>query len=332
MITDKRILIIGGTGSLGYALTRRLVGDNELFILSRDETKQWMMQNQFHIDNIGYSICDIRNLSGLRKSLLEIQPDIVINASAMKQVPVCEKFPTESIKTNISGIENLLDVCLYDHRPDVVLGISTDKACKPVNVYGMCKAIGERLYTSVGMKMTTPKILCVRYGNVLESRGSIIPFYKYYAKTDKVYPLTHPEMTRFFLSLDESVRLVEVALERGISGDTIVPIIRSGRIRDLAELFIEHYGGKVKEVGIRSGEKIHEELINEEELRRTSKLGDEYLVIQPMGWPSQVSKVGMSSYTSDLCLMSKSELREYLETNKIFEKDFKTYDESEVRF
>ena len=335
-ITGKRILIIGGTGSLGYALVRHLYPyDNRIDIVSRDETKQWMMRCRFFDKHIQYHVCDIRDYNRLQDVMMELSPDIIINASAMKQVPVCEQFPTESIKTNILGVENLIRICTRGNFSDyTVLGVSTDKACKPVNVYGMCKAIGERLYTTAGVKNAgNGSFLCVRYGNVLESRGSIIPFFKYHASTDKVYPLTHPGMTRFFMSLDDSVKLILHALKYGKSGDTVIPIVRSGRIQDLEELFIERYGGKTQEVGIRPGEKIHEELINDDEMRRTYKASPDYLVIKPVGTGGDnLAKADMARYSSDLCLMSKAELKEYLEANNIFEKDFKTYNESDVKF
>lgn len=320
MLKDKRILIIGGTGSLGHALVERLYKKNEVWVLSRDETKQWFMQNRYlGEESIHYYICDIRDYKGLKKAIFSILPDIIINASALKQIPVCERQPFESVKTNILGIQNLIDICHNDYNPEVVLGISTDKACRPVNAYGMCKAIGEKLYLSAGFR-------CVRYGNVLESRGSIIPLYKYHAQTDKVYYLTHPDMTRFFISLDESVRLIINAIISGERGDIFIPIIRSGRIRDLIDIFIAKYGGEMREIGIRSGEKVHEELINEDESRRIHDLNGRYLVIRD-GVKSQPQK-----YSSDLCLLSKEELQVYLEENGIFDKTFETYRENEVRF
>lgn len=320
MLKDKRILIIGGTGSLGHALVERLYKKNEVWVLSRDETKQWFMQNRYlGEESIHYYICDIRDYKGLKKAIFSILPDIIINASALKQIPVCERQPFESVKTNILGIQNLIDICHNDYNPEVVLGISTDKACRPVNAYGMCKAIGEKLYLSAGFR-------CVRYGNVLESRGSIIPLYKYHAQTDKVYYLTHPDMTRFFISLDESVRLIINAIISGERGDIFIPIVRSGRIRDLIDIFIAKYGGEMREIGIRSGEKVHEELINEDESRRIHDLNGRYLVIRD-GVKSQPQK-----YSSDLCLLSKEELQVYLEENGIFDKTFETYRENEVRF
>jgi len=291
------------------------------------------MQNRFQDCHINYLVCDIRDFESLKTCILDIQPQIIINASAMKQVPTCERFPSESIKTNISGVENLIQICTEYYHPDIVLGVSTDKACKPVNVYGMCKAIGERLYIVANHRHVHAKFLCVRYGNVLESRGSIILLFKYHAKTDRVYSLTHPDMTRFFLSLDDSVKLVVNTIEKGKRGDMFIPHVKSGRIQDLAELFIERYGGEIKEVGIRPGEKIHEELINEEEMRRTYKRDDGYFVITPIDDTSDnlLPKADLKRYSSDLCLLTKDELRDYLERNNIFEKDFDSAKESEVR-
>lgn len=326
-LKNKKILIIGGTGSLGQALVKYLYKTNQVWILSRDEVKQWLMQNRYlgH-KNIDYYICDIRDYEGLKKAILYIKPEIIINASALKQIPICEAFPFESVKTNIIGIENLINICSYYYEPEIVLGVSTDKACRPINVYGMCKAIGEKLYLSANNEDSKTKFLCVRYGNVLESRGSIIPLFKYHARTDKVYYLTDPNMTRFFISLNESVRLIIAAILLGEKGDIFIPIVKSGRIKDLIEIFIEKYGGKQKVVGIRSGEKIHEELINEDESRRVYNINSHYLVIKPTITSSS------GQYSSDMYLLTRTQLKEYLEKNNVFDKEFETFKENEVRF
>lgn len=342
---NKKILIIGGTGSLGQTLIKHFCPANQIFILSRDETKQWMMQNKYLKYDISYYLCDIRDYERLKKAILFIKPDIIINASAIKQVPTCEMFPYESVKTNIVGVENLIKICTEDYEPELVLGISTDKACKPVNVYGMCKAIGERLYIAANVANKT-KFLCVRYGNVLESRGSIVPLFKYHARTDKAYSLTHINMTRFFLSLDDSVALIKAAITFGKKGDTFIPFVKSGRIKDLAEVFKDKYGGRVAEIGIRPGEKIHEELINEEEIRRTYEFSKDYLIIKPFiskihpkydltyskDSSIPLSRSKLERYSSDLFLFSKEELYKFLKKKNIFEKDFDSYKEDEVRF
>lgn len=327
-LKDKRIVIIGGTGSLGGALIKKLYKNNELWILSRDETKQWFIRNKY-LDkgNINYYICDIRDYVAIKTAILYIKPDIVINASAIKQIPVCEIFPYESVKTNIIGVENLINVCTHSYEPEIVLGVSTDKACRPINVYGMCKAIGERLYLSANKSNDRrAKFMCVRYGNVLESRGSIIPLYKYHAKTDKIYYLTDPEMTRFFISLNESAQLIINAILMGENGDMFIPIIKSGKIKDLIDIFIEKYGGNQKIIGIRPGEKLHEELINSDESRRIQCLNDKYLIIRT----SAISEP--REYASNMNPLSKNELEEYLEKNNVFDKDFEAYRESDVRF
>lgn len=344
-IRNKKIMIIGGTGSLGQVLVQHLYDSNEIFIVSRDETKQWLMQNKYLDYNLNYYLCDIRDYEALCKALIFIRPDIIINASAIKQVPTCEMFPFESVKTNILGIENLITACQKCYEPEAVLGISTDKACKPVNVYGMCKAIGERLYISANA-MGKTRFLCVRYGNVMESRGSIIPLYRYNSKTDKVYPVTHNDMTRFFMTLDESVKLIITAITLGKKGDTFIPAVKSGRVKDLAQIFAEKYGGKVKEIGIRPGEKIHEELINEEELRRSYELNNDYIIIKPFisnihpkhdiayGKEPNTSlhKTKLTRFASDMFLMDKPGLLKFLNEKKIFDKDFHTYSDEEVKF
>jgi len=338
-------LIIGGTGSLGQTLVKHLYSSNQIFILSRDETKQWLMQNKYLKYDINYYLCDIRDYKSLKKAILFLRPDIIINVSAIKQVPTCEMFPYESVKTNIIGVENLIKVCTEDYEPEIVLGVSTDKACKPVNVYGMCKAIGERLYISANSANKT-RFLCVRYGNVLESRGSIIPLFRYHARTDKIYSLTHSDMTRFFISLDESVELIATAIALGKKGDTFIPFVKSGRIIDLAGIFVDRFGGEIKEIGIRPGEKIHEELINEEEMRRTYELNKDYLIIKPFiskihpnydlaysrDSNAHLPRSRLERYSSDLFLFSREQLRVFLEEKNIFEKEFEAYKEDEVRF
>ena len=344
-IKNKKILVIGGTGSLGQTLVKHLYSSNQIFILSRDETKQWLMQNKYLKYDINYYLCDIRDYKSLKKAILFLRPDIIINVSAIKQVPTCEMFPYESVKTNIIGVENLIKVCTEDYEPEIVLGVSTDKACKPVNVYGMCKAIGERLYISANSANKT-RFLCVRYGNVLESRGSIIPLFRYHARTDKIYSLTHSDMTRFFISLDESVELIATAIALGKKGDTFIPFVKSGRIIDLAGIFVDRFGGEIKEIGIRPGEKIHEELINEEEMRRTYELNKDYLIIKPFiskihpnydlaysrDSNAHLPRSRLERYSSDLFLFSREQLRVFLEEKNIFEKEFEAYKEDEVRF
>lgn len=344
-IKNKIILIIGGTGSLGQSLVEYFYKSNQLFIVSRDETKQWLMQNKYLKYNINYYLCDIRDCQSLRKAILFLKPDVIINASAIKQVPTCEMFPYESVKTNVIGVENLIEICTQHYEPEVVVGVSTDKACKPVNVYGMCKAIGERLYIAANAASKT-RFLCVRYGNVLESRGSIIPLFRYRSCNDKVYPITHINMTRFFISLDESVALINAAIIHGKKGDTFVPFVKSGRIKDLAEIFIERFGGRIEVTGIRPGEKMHEELINEEEIRRTYQLSEDYLIIKPFisklhpnydliyreDTNVKLPKTRLKRYSSDLTLFSKDRLCRFLEERKIFENKFEGYSENEVKF
>jgi UDP-N-acetylglucosamine 4,6-dehydratase/5-epimerase len=343
-LANKKILIIGGSGSLGHALVERLCSSNEVIVMSRDETKQWMMKNRFQGKEVHYSLCDIRNCEALRRSLVNLRPHIIINASAMKQVPSCESFPSESVLTNILGVQNLVDLCQRDIEPEIVLGVSTDKACKPVNVYGMCKAVGERIFTSAPESKAT-RFLCVRYGNVLESRGSIIPLFKYRARTDKVYTVTARDMTRFFITLDESVDLILSALVFGKHGDILVPLLRSGKIEDLADIFIDQYGGKKSFIGIRPGEKVHEELVGEEELRLTFEFNKQYLVLKPMRETeftqndltyglekSALTPTSLTRFTSDLFLYSRDELQQYLKEKRVLESDYRTFQEDEVKF
>lgn len=345
MVNNKKILIIGGTGSLGHALVRRLQSNNELFVMSRDETKQWEMQNRLYGSPIRYVLCDLRNLVALKAALINIKPDIIINAAAMKQVPACEIFPHESIATNIEGVQNLIRVCTQDISPEVVLGVSTDKACKPINVYGMCKSIGERVYVAANNPEHRTKFLCIRYGNVVESRGSIVPLFKHQSRTSKIYTITTEEMTRFFITLDESVDLIMTALTYGKAGDTLVPKLRSGKIVDLADIFIQEYGGERSVIGIRPGEKIHEELISEEEFIRTFQLQESYLVIKPMisqifpryslsyfDNDGVIPPAKMKRLSSDSFLLSKEKLHEFLIEAGTFNKSPIPQINEEVKF
>jgi UDP-glucose 4-epimerase len=234
-------------------------------------------------------------------------------AAALKQVDTCEMSPSESIATNLVGTQNVVTAVknyntTFQHKPiDCMLFVSTDKACAPVNVYGMCKAISERVVTSQTSSRT--RFLCTRYGNVLESRGSIIPLFKYQAEFGEHLTVTDPNMTRYVMTLDESVNLIDDAITNGHCGDTWIPKLLSMRIGDLAEIFSERYNKPVKIVGLRPGEKMHEELINESEsIRCRSTTHDRYVIC------SATSPVLHESfkYTSADNVMSKVQLVEHL--------------------
>jgi UDP-N-acetylglucosamine 4,6-dehydratase len=283
MVIGKRIMIIGGTGALGRTLTKRYHNDNDILVFSRDEHKHVRMKRDY--PDVSYQIGDVKDKDSLLKALNEYKPHVVVNTAALKHVPVCEHNPFESVKVNILGHENLLE-CLQvsNHQIETLMFVSTDKACKPINVYGMCKAISERLYIDFANKQKEIKVVLCRYGNVLESTGSVIPFFKSQLQDENItaLPVTDPRMTRFLISLDESVELIDWALHHPDShGAIVVPKLESLNIVDLAKTLSLAYLQKelpIDYVGIRPGEKIHEEMVSLEESLRTKEF-EKYFMI-----------------------------------------------------
>lgn len=317
---DKRVLIFGGTGSLGQALIKRLSKDNCLNVFSRDEAKHWTIRNKLlYPHNVVFSVGDIRDKRRVCGVIKSFRPEILIIASALKQVETCEAEPFESIQTNILGTQNVVDAveeCSWS--PDSVLFVSTDKACSPVNVYGMSKAISERIVTSSRDESGSTKYCCVRYGNVLESRGSIIPLFRHQSKHRNTITVTHQEMTRYVMTLDDSVSLIDTALARAVTGETWLPKLKAMRIVDLAELFAERYGKEIEIIGVRPGEKIHEELLDSTEAMRTRFEADYFVLSSVLD--SKVVSDECSPQSSDKDLLSKVELESYLNSLNIFDR------------
>jgi UDP-glucose 4-epimerase len=295
----KRLLVTGGTGSLGKLLVRRLLtgemGNPErIVVFSRDEAKQHQMRLDYlhrvaSTDEIVYSnfqrqlafrIGDVRDFDALAAALRET--DVVFSAAAMKQVPTCEYFPFEAVRTNIDGPENLVRAIEQLRLPvETVVGVSTDKACKPVNVMGMTKAIQERILIQGNMRAPATRFVCVRYGNVLASRGSVIPLFHDQIRNGGPVTITTQEMTRFLLSLDQSIDLIFAAVSGAKAGETYIPRVPAARVVDLAAALIGDRDIETRVTGIRPGEKVHEVLISEEEAGRTVAR-DGYLAIRPM--------------------------------------------------
>lgn len=298
-LENKRILVTGGTGSLGQKIVRRLLtGEigrpNKIVVFSRDEAKQHYMRLDFMhrkaaTDDIIYQnsqellsfkIGDVRNYSSLLQALREV--DVVFHAAALKQVPTCEYFPFEAVQTNIVGAQNLVCALRENDTPvELVIGISTDKACKPINVMGMTKAIQERILVEANLENKKTKFLCVRYGNVIASRGSIVPLFMEQIGNGGPVTITLKEMTRFLLSLDRAVDTVFAAVKTGNAGETFVPKVHAANIVDVAKALIGEREIEIKFTGIRPGEKVHEIMVSEEECFRTVERGD-YYVILPM--------------------------------------------------
>jgi|MDSZ01.1.fsa_nt_gb UDP-N-acetylglucosamine 4,6-dehydratase len=308
---NKKILIIGGTGALGQALTKKYLKDNEIIIFSRDEHKHVELSRK--LPDVKFHIGDVKDKDSMLQVLNEYTPHVVIHTAAMKHVPVCEDNPYESVKVNIIGHKNLIDaVSLSRHKIETLMFISTDKACKPMNVYGMCKAISERLYVDFANKQNDMKVVLCRYGNVLESTGSVIPFFKELLdRGEKELPITDKRMTRFLLSLDEAVDLIDWSYENESShGSIVVPKLKSLKITHLAEELIKHYGKsddvKLNYVGIRAGEKLYEEMISPEESFRTIECGDYYMITDNL-----INKNGVD-YSSSEVIMNQSEIHDFL--------------------
>ncbi|MBU0580001.1 MAG: polysaccharide biosynthesis protein [Candidatus Margulisbacteria bacterium] len=299
LFENKTVVITGGTGSLGKILTKRiLTGEkgkpNKIIIFSRDEAKQHYMRLEFmHKNNatdeviydnfkrnVEFVIGDIRDyhsVSGVLKGAA-----IVINAAALKQVPSCEYFPFEAVQTNIKGAENIVRVIRENDLPiETVVGVSTDKACKPVNVMGMTKAIQERIFINANILNPKTRFICVRYGNVLASRGSVIPLFHDQIKNGGPVTVTTEEMTRFLLPLNKAVDTIFAAMESGLPGETYIPIVPASRMVDLAKALVGNNKIEIKLTGIRPGEKTHEILVSDEEATRTYKK-DDYYAIAPM--------------------------------------------------
>ena len=309
----SRYLIFGGTGSLGKKLIDRLLPDHSVVVYSRDEAKHWTIKNELashpRLKNLRFIVGDIRDSARVRDAIDQVEPKVIIIAAALKQVDTCELSPSESVATNLVGTQNVISAVksygMVHSKIKKVLFVSTDKACSPVNVYGMCKALSERVTTSAS---GTTKFLCTRYGNVLESRGSIIPLFRHQAEHGEFLTVTDPDMTRYLMTLDDSVDLINVALSEGESGETWIPKLPSMRIGDLAGLYSEHWRKPIKIIGPRPGETKHEDLINESESVRTRDTGSHYVI-------DAAYKQGSNppfTYTSADQVLSKDQLRLHL--------------------
>ena len=277
---DKNVLVTGGTGSFGKKFIELLLKDYQparLIVYSRDELKQHEMRMEgFNQPNLRYFIGDVRDLPRLRRAFNGV--DIVVHAAALKQVPACEYNPMEAIKTNILGSSNVVDAAL-DAGVKKVLALSTDKAVNPVNLYGATKLAAEKLMVQSNAYAGAMKtrFSCVRYGNVVGSRGSVVPLFLKQRGTGEV-TLTDDRMTRFWISLDQGVRFVIRCIEQMQGGEVFVPKIPSMRMVDLAKAIAPQ--AEIRLIGIRPGEKLHEVLISEDEARTTVELEDMY-VVQP---------------------------------------------------
>jgi UDP-glucose 4-epimerase len=338
----KRLLVTGGTGSLGQVLVRRLLTGEmgnpaKIIVFSRDEAKQHFMRTEFQhkaaaTDEIIYRnfnqklefwIGDVRDFHSVAAVLREA--DFVFNAAALKQVPNCEYFPYEAVLTNVSGAENIARA-IQEHQLPVqaVVGISTDKACKPVNVMGMTKAIQERVFIQANMRCPQTRFVCVRYGNVLASRGSVIPLFHEQIHSGGPVTITTPEMTRFLLPLDVAVDTVFTAIREARPGETYVPRAPSSLVKHIAEVLIGDREIPIKEIGIRPGEKVHEIMISDEEASRSEARGRWYAILPmlPEVNEDRPVKVALTKeYSSGDEVMSLEETRRLLIEQRLMLED-----------
>ena len=351
-LEDKRVLITGGTGSLGQVLVRRLLGGEmgqprKIIVFSRDEAKQHAMRVEYMhkravTDEVIYRnfqqllefrIGDVRDFHSIAPALRDA--DVVFNAAALKQVPTCEYFPFQAVMTNIAGPENIARASQEHNLPvETVVGISTDKACKPVNVMGMTKALQERILIQANMRCPKTRFICVRYGNVLASRGSVIPLFHEQIRIGGPVTITSPEMTRFLLSLDQAVDTIFAAVREAKRGETYVPRVPSARVMDIALALIGDSPIRTVVTGTRPGEKLHEILVSEEECHRTVDRGQYYAVapiLPEIADGARLVPALEGEFSSEDNLMSREALAELLRQGQLMVEDVEPAHEELLR-
>lgn len=299
---DKTLLITGGTGSFGNAVLKRFLTTDigEIRIFSRDEKKQDDMRHEYqaaypeYANKLKFYIGDVRDIASVRNAMHGV--DYIFHAAALKQVPSCEFFPMEAVRTNVIGTDNVLTAAI-EAGVKVIIGLSTDKAAYPVNAMGTSKAMMEKVIVAKSRTVSPDKtkICCTRYGNVMCSRGSVIPLWIEQIKSGKPITVTEPKMTRFIMALEEAVDLVLFAFEHGVSGDILVQKAPACTIETLAQAVKELFGSKddIKVIGIRHGEKMYETLLTNEECAKAADMGNFYRV------PSDKRDLNYDKYFSD---------------------------------
>lgn len=326
MFSGKKVLITGGTGSLGSSLTKRLLQTDvdTIRIFSRDEWKQTQMRAEIKDKRLRFLIGDIRDKERLSRALEDI--NIVIHAAALKQVPVAEYNPFEAVKTNVYGTQNLIDGCLQNNV-ELVLGVGTDKAVSPFNTYGATKLLMERLFISANhyKGFHDTKFMCVRYGNVLGSRGSLVPTLVNQIQSGKKITITDPQMTRFNITMNEALGLIFRALEKGVGGEVFIPKLKSYKVGDMKDVIQDLLNSKSETeiISVRPGEKIHESLINKDEIRNTYENKDDYVLFDRQVQDHdllpefQLSNI-KEQYSSDKVeLLTREELKQILIKEKL---------------
>jgi len=311
---NKKILVIGGTGALGQTLINRYKDDNKLFVFSRKEHTQEELKLIY--PEVKFKIGNIKDKDSISRTILEFKPEIIVNAAALKTVWVCQDNPYESVLTNIIGHQNLMDcVSQLNHNIEALIFVSTDKACSPINVYGMSKAIAEQLYVDFSRKQDSTKCILVRYGNVLNSTGSIIPVFKRMIMSGQRYlPITDARMTRFLLTLQQATDVIDWAYNHSDSnGKIAIPKIKSLKLVDIAKEIGKACGVddiEFKKIPIRDGEKLHEEMISKFERQRTVEYNNYFLI----GHERITEHFKDDAYSSENSLAENTEKLELLKT------------------
>lgn len=314
---QKKILLFGGSGSLGNQFIQTYLTNNQIVNYSRDECKHWQMSLRYKSDRLSFIIGDIRDAQRVETAILREQPHIIVIMAALKHIDRCEYAIEECMKTNLIGPLNVVNAVERngDRLPllESVVFVSTDKACEPTNVYGMAKAMAESAMVEKSLVSKTCKFVSVRYGNVLNSRGSIIPILHEKGKDDATteFTLTHPEMTRFVMTLEQSVALIEHAILVAESGDIVIPELISMKLVDLMALFSEKYGKPVRITGLRPGEKMLESLISETQAMRLVCGPNGYKYIKPP-YKNLLVTENIKNYNSTIGPLSKERLNEYM--------------------
>jgi len=329
---DKTILVTGGTGSLGKALVKQLLSRTQgkpkkVIVFSRDEAKQHYMRTECYrekwceTNKLEFMLGDIRNYASVCSAIKNV--DIIVNTAALKQVPVCEYFPEQAVLTNCMGVQNIIQAINENDYPvEVVVIISTDKACKPVNVMGMTKAIQERMAIVANIANPNTRFVCVRYGNIMSklSVGSVIPLFHQQIKDGGPVTVTSSAMSRFMFNMEQAIDIVFTVVKEALPGEIYVPILSSFKVIDVAKALVESRKCDIKIIGIRPGEKLHEIMISEDEYARVFQRGD-YYVIPPMLPELSNKEVEENVLTGEYCssdtLLSFQETKDLLKEHDL---------------
>ncbi len=349
-LSGKRVLVTGGTGSMGKVLVRRLLSGElgepaKVIVFSRDEAKHAAMRQAYlhraaATDEVIYSnflrllefrLGDVRSYADVAAAVRDA--DVVIHAAALKQVPNCEYFPEQAVATNCHGATNLVRAIREHQYPvEVVVGISTDKACQPINVMGMTKAIQERIFTAANILVPQTRFVCTRYGNVLASRGSVIPLFHEQIRQGGPVTVTLPEMTRFLMSLDEAVDCVFAALRWARPGEIFVPHAPAATVMNLAKALVGDRPVPIVITGIRPGEKMHEVMISEEECHHAYRRGSYYAIqsmLPELHPPQPLGKPLGRPLSSAECVLDFDATRKLLARHGLLDVSWKATDDFE---